>query len=238
MLAEAKCYDAMWEIGYRADHKDVLCPNRVVWPQPVGKKPCRLCASASTTALCRRCATTILLPFEAVCPRNVGITFLRLTYPFNSFCRLVTRLLHGGDVLSVTTAAGHMEQGAQPRAKLGSCLVPGIVSMDHSSFATKIRIRRSVTFAQFGCVALLDTGSPQSFIIRNAWEHMVRSGAATTVCEAQTPSRSWRVASLADFHHCPFEHSVLAQRPTDRVTSGLDVHRPLRGHAARCPPRP
>ena len=40
-----------------------------------------------------------------------------------------------------------------------------------------------------------------------------------------------------EFHRCPLERSVLAQRPTDRVTSGLDVHRPLRGHATRCPPR-
>ena len=28
------------------------------------------------------------------------------------------------------------------------------------------------------------------------------------------------------------------RRPTNRVTSGLDVHRPFRGNAARCPPRP
>ena len=43
--------------------------------------------------------------------------------------------------------------------------------------------------------------------------------------------RLWRIIPLTDFHRCPFERSVLAQRPTDRVTSGLDVHRPLRDHA-------
>ena len=106
-----------------------------------------------------------------------------------------------------------MEQGAQPRAKLGSCLVPGIVSMDHATFTTKIKIDSGFASPQFGCVALLDTGSPQSFVTRNAWEHMVRSGATTTVCE--TPKLTtilgwlWRVAPLTDFHHCPFERSVL-----------------------------
>ena len=48
-----------------------------------------------------------------------------------------------------------------------------------------------LTSTQFGCVTLLGTGSPQSFITRNAWEDVVRSGAATTVCETQTPPRSW-----------------------------------------------
>ena len=63
--------------------------------------------------------------------------------------------------------------------------------MDHSTFTTNIKIHSGLTSAQFGCVALLDTGSPQSFITRNAWEYMARSGAATTVCETQTPTRSW-----------------------------------------------
>ena len=63
--------------------------------------------------------------------------------------------------------------------------------MDHSTFTAKIKIHSCLMSAQFGCVALLDTGSPQLFITRNAWEHMVRSGVATTICETQTPPRSW-----------------------------------------------
>ena len=98
---------------------------------------------------------------------------------------------HGDDVLSVTKSAGHIAQNDQPLAEQGPCLAPGIVSMDHSTFTAKIKILSGLTSAQFGCVALLDTGSPQSFITRNAWEHMVRSGAATTTCETQTPPRSW-----------------------------------------------
>ena len=55
--------------------------------------------------------------------------------------------------------------------------------MDLSTFTTKIKIHSGLTSAQFGCVALLDTGSPKSFIIHNAWGHKVRSGVARTVCE-------------------------------------------------------
>ena len=64
-------------------------------------------------------------------------------------------------------------------------------SEDHSSFTTKIKIHGGPVIARFDCITLLDKGSHQSFITRNAWEHMVRSGAATTICETQTPTRSW-----------------------------------------------
>ena len=121
---------------------------------------------------------------------------------------------HGGDVLSVTTVTGNMAQNVQPLAEQGPCLVPSIISLDHSTF-TKIKIHTGLASAQFGCVALLDTGSPQSFITRNAWEHIVRSGAATTVCETRTPpttilGRLWKVSFFTAFHHFSFENSVLA----------------------------
>ena len=84
-----------------------------------------------------------------------------------------------------------MAQNAQPLAEQGPCLVPGIITMDHSSFTTKIKIHSGPSSSQFGCIALLDTGSPQSFISNHAWEHMVRSGAVTTICEIRPPQRSW-----------------------------------------------
>ena len=77
---------------------------------------------------------------------------------------------YGGDVPSVTTAAGRKAQDAQPLAEQGPCLVPGIVSMGYSTFTTKTKIYSGLASAHFGCVAPLDTGTPQSFITRNAWE--------------------------------------------------------------------
>ena len=78
-----------------------------------------------------------------------------------------------------------------PNFEQGSCLVLGMDSEDHSSFTTKIKIHGGPVIARFDCITLLDKGSHQSFITRNAWEHMVRSGAATTICETQTPQRCW-----------------------------------------------
>ena len=63
--------------------------------------------------------------------------------------------------------------------------------MDHSTFTAKTKIHSGLSSAQFDCVAVFDPGSSQSFITPNAREHMVRSGAATTICETQTPPRSW-----------------------------------------------
>ena len=97
----------------------------------------------------------------------------------------------GGDVFSVTTPARHMAQNAQPLAEREPCLVPGYVARDHCTFTTKTKVHSGLASAQFDGVALLDTGSSQSFITRNAWERMARSGAATTICETQTLPRSW-----------------------------------------------
>ena len=80
---------------------------------------------------------------------------------------------HDGDVSSMTIAAGHMAQNAQPLVEQGPYHVSGIVSIDNSTCTTKIKISGHLASAQFGCVALLNTGSPRSFITRNAWEHMV-----------------------------------------------------------------
>ena len=43
----------------------------------------------------------------------------------------------------------------------GPCLVYGIITLDDASFTTNIAIRRGANaLAPYGCVALLDTGSP------------------------------------------------------------------------------
>ena len=63
--------------------------------------------------------------------------------------------------------------------------------MDDSSFNTKTRIHSGPVAVQLGCVALLDTSSPQTFINTHALESMKRAGAASAICERHTPPRSW-----------------------------------------------
>ena len=43
---------------------------------------------------------------------------------------------------------------------------------------------------QFGCVALLDTDSPQTFIYTRAFKNMKRVGTVSATCERHTPPRS------------------------------------------------
>ena len=53
----------------------------------------------------------------------------------------------------------------------GPCLVGGIITLEDDSFTTKIAVHSGANaLATFGCVVLLDTGSPQSFIRRDVLE--------------------------------------------------------------------
>ena len=94
-----------------------------------------------------------------------------------------------GDVLAVISVA---ESGQHPPllTEQGPCLVAGVVTMNGSSFTTKIKIHSGAVAVQLGCVALLDTGSPQTFINTHALESMKRAGPASAICERHTPSRS------------------------------------------------
>ena len=63
--------------------------------------------------------------------------------------------------------------------------------MDHSSFTTEVKLHGGHASSKFGCVAVLNTGSAQLFLTLKAWEHMVRSCAASTICETRSPPRPW-----------------------------------------------
>ena len=67
----------------------------------------------------------------------------------------------------------------------------GVVTMDDVTFTTlpPLTSGASVT-SQFRCRALLDTGSPQSFIHQGAFEQMVATGAADESYVRSTPPRS------------------------------------------------
>ena len=56
----------------------------------------------------------------------------------------------------------------------GPCLVGGTVTLDDVSFTTKIAIHSGGdAMAPYSCVALLDTGSPQTFIRRDVLDRML-----------------------------------------------------------------
>ena len=93
---------------------------------------------------------------------------------------------HGGDVVAVMSAA-HSGRRPPVLAEQGPRLVASVVTMDDFSFTIEIKVHSGPAAVQLGCVALLDTGSPQTFINTHALDNMKRAGATSAICERHTP---------------------------------------------------
>ena len=66
------------------------------------------------------------------------------------------------------------------------------MTLDDVSFTTKIAIHSGGdAIAPYRCVAILDTGSPQTFIRRDVLNRMLLVGAASAACERPCSPRSW-----------------------------------------------
>ena len=71
-------------------------------------------------------------------------------------------------------------------------LIGGVVTMDDATFTTLLSLHSGVsTTSRFNCRALLDTGSPQSFIHQGAFDQMVATGAADASCVRSTTPKTW-----------------------------------------------
>ena len=74
----------------------------------------------------------------------------------------------------------------------GPCLAGGITTLDDASFTTKITVHSGANaLAPLACVALLDTGSPQTFIRRDVLDSMLSVAASSVACERKCAPRSW-----------------------------------------------
>ena len=74
----------------------------------------------------------------------------------------------------------------------GPCLVGGAVTLDDVFFTAEIAIHSGGdAIAPYKCTALLDTGSPQTFIRRDVLDCMRSVGAASSACERSSSPRSW-----------------------------------------------
>ena len=74
----------------------------------------------------------------------------------------------------------------------GPDLISGVVTMDDATFTTLLSLHSGIsTTSRFNCRALLDTGSPQSFIRQGAFDQMVATGAADASCVRSTTPRTW-----------------------------------------------
>ena len=74
----------------------------------------------------------------------------------------------------------------------GPCLVEGTVTLDDVSFTAKIAIHSGGdVIAPCRCVALLDTGSPKTFIRRDVLDRTLLVGADSAAYERRCSPRSW-----------------------------------------------
>ena len=74
----------------------------------------------------------------------------------------------------------------------GHDLIGGVVTMDDATFTTLLSLHSGVsTTSRFNCRALLDTGSPQSFIHQGYFDQTVATGAADASCVRSTTPRTW-----------------------------------------------
>jgi len=81
---------------------------------------------------------------------------------------------------------------APPIPEHGPCLSSGILTVDDASFTTRARIHSGPHAAvRHTAVALLDTGSPQTFISAEAVKQLKDCGAATDLCVRHAAPRSW-----------------------------------------------
>ena len=71
-------------------------------------------------------------------------------------------------------------------------LASGLVTIDDRTHTAKSLVYSGVGIcSQYRCVALLDTGSPQTFILESAWQRMAFSGAADERFACHTTPRTW-----------------------------------------------
>ena len=201
-LAEASPHDNLWGIGLSARDPRASCPDS--W---CGRNLLRQ-ALEHTREILRRNSTTLPshpTPGTPVPRDDTGdtvfevdsVTHLRLdtarpcadpqmtalsayTYSVPDDHALEVLLVHGPRIDTPIIP----EQGPE--------LISGVVTMDDATFTTLLSLHSGVsTTSRFNCRALLDTGSPQSFIHRGAFDQMVATGAADASCVRSSTPRTW-----------------------------------------------
>ena len=95
---------------------------------------------------------------------------------------------HSPDVLAVASCAASTLADTPSLLKHGPGLVGGTIALDNAFFTSQITVHSGTTASTvFVCVALLDTGSPQTLICRDVLEHMLLAAAVN--CQQDSAPR-------------------------------------------------
>ena len=200
-LAEASPHDALWGIGLSAHDPRASSPDSWCGQNLLGQ------ALENAREILRRDITvpppnpTPETPVPCVAGDTVfevdPVTHLRLEtdpLPANTQSAMLFTYTasvpddHAPEVL----LAQEQRLDAPPISEQGPDLIGGIVAMDDATFTTLLSLHSGVSAtSRFNCRALLDTGSPQSFIHQGAFDQMVALGAADASCVRSTTPRTW-----------------------------------------------
>ena len=201
-LAEASLHDNLWGIGLSARDPRASCPDSWCGQNLLGQ------ALEHTREILRRNPPTLPshpTPGTPVPRDDTGDTVFEVD-PITHL-RLDTDRPCAGPQMTVLSAYTFpvpddhapevlLAHGPRIDAPLipeqGPELISGVVTMDDATFATLLSLHSGVsTTSRFNCRALLDTGSPQSFIHRGAFDQMVATGAADASCVRSTMPKTW-----------------------------------------------
>jgi len=212
-IAEASPHDLIWGIGFKADHPDACDPTRWRGRNLLG----RILMDVRESLGANRSAQPPFPPHlhdpeptpaptdsTRVSPTADGIHETSPTPPWQPPNSPLGPLLppstpdaypssQFAQVSTVNTADhSHLPTRHPPIPEHGPCLTSGIITVDDASFTTKVLVHSGPTATtRRELVALLDTGSPQSFITATAVEQLKASQAATDACERHSSPRSW-----------------------------------------------
>ena len=202
MLVEASPFDAIWGIGHRADDPAAIQPSLWRGSNLLGK------SLQVVRDLLREHAPTPTLPPQVSSDAQLRNTIHEVNpetqeristaaaeeaAPSSGY-RIKSAHVprdHSAEVLAVTSAEYNEEDRVPLLAEHGPCLVGGVVTVDDASFTTRVKIHAGPAKSQYGCAALLDSGSPATFINSNAVGTLKAMGAISEACISHGNSRSW-----------------------------------------------
>ena len=200
-LAEASPHDALWGIGLSAHDPRASSPDSWCGQNLLGQ------ALENAREILRRDITvpppnpTPETPVPCVAGDTVfevdPVTHLRLeTDPLPANTQSAMLFTYTASVpddhASEVLLAQEQRLDAPPIPEQGPDLIGGIVTMDDATFTTLLSLHTRVSAtSRFNCRALLDTGSPQSFIHQGAFDQMIALGAADASCVRSTTPRTW-----------------------------------------------
>ena len=200
-LAEASPHDALWGIGLSAHDPRASSPDSWCGQNLLGQ------ALENAREMLRRDITvpppnpTPETPVPCAAGDTVfevdPVTHLRLeTDPLPANTQSAMLFAHTGSVpddhASEVLLAQEQRSDAYLIPEQGPDLIGGIVTIDDATFTTLLSLHSGVSAtSRFNCRALLDLGSPQSFIHQGAFDQMVALGAADASCVRSTTPRTW-----------------------------------------------